>query len=82
VPLHTRRIAEAAFALDETYQGKLIYERQQLLAENHGISQNTYAEHRREVFNEIIFDLEEADSDTPTRSSSQFRPLYASVVMH
>jgi hypothetical protein len=41
-----RQIAEAAFAVDEDYQGKLIYERQKLLTQKHYISENVYAERR------------------------------------
>jgi hypothetical protein len=64
-----RRIAEAAFAVDKTYQGKPIYERQELFTKSHGISVNIYAEHRREVFTKISFELRrKADSDAPSWS--------------
>ena len=55
---HTNRfIAEAALATLSKYEDKLIYERQELLQKEHGISINVYAERRREVISTIIFEL-------------------------
>ena len=52
-----RLIAEAAFAVDEIYQGKPIGKRKELLAERYGVSKDVYDARRRSVFRKLIYGL-------------------------
>jgi hypothetical protein len=57
-----RRVAEAAFAVDEDYEGKNIEGRQELLYERYGITKDMYAEHRKPAFWKVTFRLRLAPS--------------------
>ncbi len=52
-----RWIAEAALAANSGYEGKRIYERQELLVKEHGITKDIYADHRISVFWKLVYAL-------------------------
>jgi hypothetical protein len=75
----SRRIAEAVFAVNKHYIGKLIYERQAVLAAHHYISENEYADCRPGVIQKLIWQLQnpgQAGVRPPAVDSFPVRALY------